>query len=78
MNLHHRTYKRIGEERVNDLRWLCRGCHQLAHILVSNGIDLNNAHDELRFYFKCFLFERIAMVQENRNDFHSWAKGIIR
>lgn len=31
LDLHHKTYKRIGRERLADLVWLCRACHQEAH-----------------------------------------------
>ena len=30
-NVHHRTYERIGEERLSDLVLLCRDCHKLFH-----------------------------------------------
>lgn len=31
LNVHHRTYKRRGEERDNDLIVLCKDCHVLYH-----------------------------------------------
>lgn len=31
LEVHHKTYKRIGHERLNDLCLLCRDCHQSAH-----------------------------------------------
>ena len=30
-DLHHRTYKRLGNEKKSDLRLLCRGCHEFVH-----------------------------------------------
>lgn len=33
LNLHHRTYKRLGREWLMDLVWLCDSCHQAAHRL---------------------------------------------
>jgi HNH endonuclease len=30
-NVHHRTYKRIGAERLIDLAILCEDCHERAH-----------------------------------------------
>jgi hypothetical protein len=34
LELHHRTYKYIGKERLQDLIPLCRRCHQDTHDLV--------------------------------------------
>lgn len=31
LNLHHKTYKRIGHEKLNDLVLLCEDCHKKAH-----------------------------------------------
>ena len=31
LNVHHRTYERLGQERDDDLTVLCRGCHALFH-----------------------------------------------
>lgn len=31
LNLHHKTYKRIGQEWLNDLVLLCHSCHKSLH-----------------------------------------------
>src|ERR1700722_1531258 len=31
LELHHRTYKRLGCERLTDLLPVCRSCHELTH-----------------------------------------------
>lgn len=31
LNVHHRTYKRLGAEYVNDLEVLCETCHRNEH-----------------------------------------------
>ncbi len=31
LNVHHRTYKRLGSERLGDLTILCRDCHARFH-----------------------------------------------
>lgn len=31
LHVHHRSYQRVGEEGIEDLRILCHACHQLAH-----------------------------------------------
>jgi hypothetical protein len=36
LELHHRTYERIGHEWLNDLIWLCRTCHEATHAYERN------------------------------------------
>lgn len=43
--LHHRTYKRLGRESLNDLIPLCRSCHARLH---RKGLALWDGHRELR------------------------------
>jgi hypothetical protein len=31
LDIHHRTYKRLGEERLTDLKFICRRCHDELH-----------------------------------------------
>lgn len=31
LEVHHKTYKNIGHEKLIDLLYLCRGCHELTH-----------------------------------------------
>lgn len=31
MNVHHKTYERLGEEQLNDLIVLCQDCHAKFH-----------------------------------------------
>lgn len=33
INVHHRTYERLGNERMEDLQVLCRSCHGVIHDL---------------------------------------------
>ena len=33
LNVHHRTYERIGDERPEDLTVLCKTCHALHHAI---------------------------------------------
>ena len=37
LQLHHKTYKRIGKERLNDLILLCGMCHKDVHTLEKSG-----------------------------------------
>jgi hypothetical protein len=34
LQVHHRTYERLGQEREDDLQVLCERCHLLAHVQV--------------------------------------------
>jgi len=31
LDVHHKTYKRLGKERMSDLQALCRDCHDKEH-----------------------------------------------
>jgi len=35
-DLHHRTYDRLGQERLADLMPLCRPCHDRAHQIMES------------------------------------------
>ncbi len=52
INIHHKSYKRIGRERLNDLIELCQDCHYLTHELdkkrTSQHHNLWNAHKRAR------------------------------
>jgi hypothetical protein len=44
IDLHHRTYVRIGQELDQDLVPLCRSCHQSLHVATTFGYaDLKSA-----------------------------------
>jgi len=34
IHLHHKTYKRLGKERLGDLVWLCEECHAIIHHII--------------------------------------------
>lgn len=43
LNVHHKTYKRLGHEWLQDLVALCRDCHQAVHALErERGTKLAN------------------------------------
>jgi hypothetical protein len=51
LQLHHLTYERLGAEEMDDLRWLCKACHGMVHILERRkeiGIDLDGLEDAER------------------------------
>jgi hypothetical protein len=34
LDVHHKTYERLGDERMSDLIVLCRYCHKVSHGLI--------------------------------------------
>lgn len=51
LELHHRTYERLGCERLSDLHPLCPSCHELIHQIEREGqigLDLNGFFDPKR------------------------------
>jgi hypothetical protein len=38
LQLHHKTYQRLGAELVTDLEWLCDLCHKKTHKIPTGGI----------------------------------------
>lgn len=51
VQIHHKTYERVGEELPADLRALCRRCHVMMHVLErggQNGLDPDGLNDPER------------------------------
>ncbi len=44
LNLHHRTYKRIGNERLDDLVVVCKECHYHIHQFYFNEMKIKNLY----------------------------------
>lgn len=40
LQLHHKSYKRVGNEKLNDLIYLCGNCHELVHEGKPKGSEL--------------------------------------
>jgi hypothetical protein len=55
LQLHHLTYERLGREELDDLRWLCKRCHALVHVLERRGdigidlVDLESTERAIRY-----------------------------
>lgn len=47
-DLHHRHYRRLGEEHLNDLLRLCPECHAEAHDIEKRGENLENCAKRLK------------------------------
>ena len=46
LETHHRTYERLGRERVDDIIVLCRDCHQRYHDLLPDPAQLTFQFDD--------------------------------
>ncbi len=53
VDLHHKTYKRLGYERLGDLIAICRDCHNETHELVKIGCGLYVAAKKIRQIKTC-------------------------
>lgn len=47
LNLHHKTYKRIGKEKLNDLIYLCQTHHYQTHNLLKLKLLNGSTRDNL-------------------------------
>jgi hypothetical protein len=43
--LHHQTYERLGDERPEDLAWLCQICHRVVHRKPNNDLRVVSVAD---------------------------------
>ena len=48
LNLHHRTYKRIGCERLDDLVIVCKECHYHIHQFYYKNMNIKNLYRATR------------------------------
>lgn len=53
LNVHHRTYKNLGNEKMRDLVVLCELCHEKAHDIEKyTNHSLYNSHKKIKKIFK--------------------------
>jgi len=86
LELHHRTYLRLGNEPLDDLRALCHQCHNDIHVLASRNLvryDLDDYDDVRRriIYALEYRARRVrdgadaASVPNRPFDEHHWDLG---
>ena len=78
LDVHHRTYDRVGAERPSDLTVLCRTCHSLYHGKPASGASVGVSHRLLDIdreiqsaddpEIPALLRERRDLVAEHRLD----------
>ena len=50
--LHHVTYKRVGFEKLSDLKMVCERCHESIHVRVKSIIGLSGKHNINKILWK--------------------------
>ena len=67
-NVHHRTYKRIGNENINDLILYCNKCHAIMH--KDKALEKNRKKDLNSFINQLDRSERAEAFDILKNHFH--------
>lgn len=67
LNLHHKTYKRIGKEYISDLIVLCKYCHNYIH-----------KHKYLNKWLEDSLFKKHNISRTEFNQLEYDAKEVLR
>jgi hypothetical protein len=50
LDVHHLTYANLGKESINDLRVLCRSCHDKVHSLLRKYPKLKEQHNAKQWF----------------------------
>ena len=58
LQLHHRSYERLGNELDQDLMWLCQPCHSLFEEYIRAGL-LSRGLDEIKQIGRASCRERV-------------------
>ena len=73
LNLHHKTYKNIGDEKNSDLVCLCRKHHKECHDLIKISL-LFGFHTNLKT-----IVRKLKKSEQKKTDLrNSWYKAIER
>ena len=67
LDLHHRTYERIGMELLSDLQVLCRECHDIVH-----GNDKSEWHKYLKGEINIKPKDRLAIDIQFEKELNSY------
>ena len=75
LELHHKTYKRIGAEKLTDVVWLCGDCHEKVHLYFKeHRVSLWEASDKV---IKARKTKKLLPRKDrHKNGIHkSWGKN---
>lgn len=71
-HIHHKTYKRLGDERLGDLMFLCENCHKEVHIaLRAKKNNLKKPKRERKTCQNCF-YSQIMVYKGKENRRVLW------
>lgn len=81
LQLHHRTYERVGEERLEDLMPLCEDCHEMVHTLErrgDTGLDFDGVINTARALRNraAIAAQQEAVAQEQRDDIEAFKASL--
>jgi len=66
LQVHHKSYRRIGNERLHDLLYLCDDCHwSVHHVLKTRGTGSTNLWSIAKKYRK-------IVAKRGKNDAQEW------
>lgn len=73
LHLHHKTYKNIGKERVEELSQLCKKCHSIVHKLGKIDFTSNKTLNKIKKEL-----EKDSLINKNKPTEEIKLKTIVR
>lgn len=71
-NIHHKSYKRLGNEKSNDLMFLCEKCHTELHIsLRAKKNNLKKKNNDRKCCYNCY-YSQIMKFKGSKDRFVFW------
>lgn len=65
-HIHHKTYKRLGDERLGDLMFLCENCHKEVHIaLRAKKNNAKKPKKERKTCYNCYYSQKVKYKGAN-------------
>lgn len=69
LHVHHKSYKRVGAEKLSDLCYLCAACHQFLHFLLKAKVSTRyNTWNTVKKLKKRCLRNRLKYLKQRRYD----------
>lgn len=70
MEVHHLLYKNIYDVELEDLRLLCRTCHQTAHELMWNGglVITSNDHATIYMQTRAAVRKHLGLMEDSEQN----------
>jgi len=65
LNVHHKNYKSLNQERAKDLTYLCQDCHTKLHEMINKGKGIRICYQLLQALKKKERRENIRLHKEH-------------